>query len=175
MKKHVLFFLLFICIFTGLHAKSVVLYFGTSGTTEAMSKKTAEALSADIIEIIPVHKYTAADLDWNDYFSLTSVECCDPKARPKIENSIDISEYDTVVLCYPIWWGYAPKIMYTFAESQKWDGKKLITFCTSSGSGIGISGKELAKHARGAIYCGGRDFSTGTPEEIREFVADRIK
>lgn len=118
-------------------------------------------MGADLFEIDPVHKYTAADLNWNDKKSLTTIECNDPKSRPSIANKIDISGYDTVVLCYPIWWGYVPKIMYTFVESQNWSGKKLVTLCTSGGSGLGRSGSDIAKYAKGATFKGGRAFTRG--------------
>ena len=118
-------------------AKTAVVYFSATGTTERMAKNTANAMGADVFEIQPVHKYTSADLNWHDKKSLSTIECNDPKSRPAIANTIDLSDYDTVVLCYPIWWAYAPKIMYTFAESQDWNGKKLVTLCTSGGSGLG--------------------------------------
>ena len=68
-----------------------------------MAKNAAEAMGANIFEIQLVHKYTDADLDWRDKKSLTTIECNDPKSRPAIANKIDISGYDTVVVCYPIW------------------------------------------------------------------------
>ena len=126
MKKFFLTLLLGGFIMTGLSAKTAFVYFSATGTTERMAKNAAEAMGADIFEIQPVHKYTDADLDWRDKKSLSSIECNDPKNRPEIKavvsaattTAFDISSYDTVVVCYPIWWAYAPKIVYTFVESQ---------------------------------------------------------
>lgn len=150
MKKTILSLLLGAFIMTGLSANPsrasgtvAVVYFSATGTTERMAKNAAQAMGADLFEIEPVHKYTDADLNWHDKKSLTTIECNDPKSRPAIANKIDISSYDTVVLCYPIWWAYAPKIVYTFVESQNWSGKNLITLCTSGGSGLGRSGSIL--------------------------------
>lgn len=132
MKKTILSLLLGAFIMTGLSANPsrasgtvAVVYFSATGTTERMAKNAAQAMGADLFEIEPVHKYTDADLNWHDKKSLTTIECNDPKSRPAIANKIDISSYDTVVLCYPIWWAYAPKIVYTFVESQNWSGKIL--------------------------------------------------
>ena len=119
--------------------------------------------------------YTDADLNWHDKKSLSSIECNDPKSRPAIANKIDISGYDTVILCYPIWWAYAPKIMYTFVESQKWEGKKIITLCTSGGSGLGRSGTDLAKYAKGAKFLGGKDFTRGKADEIKKYIEGLLK
>lgn len=88
-----------------------------------LAKNAAQAIGAALFEIEPVHKYTDADLIWHNKKSLTTIECIDPKSRPLIANKIDISGYDTVVLYYPIWWAYAPKIVYTFLERQNCSGK----------------------------------------------------
>lgn len=156
-------------------AKTAFVYFSATGTTEKMAKDAAAVMGADIFEIEPVHKYTDADLNWHDKKSLTTIECNDPKSRPAIANKIDISDYDTVVLCYPIWWSYAPKIMYTFVESQKWEGKKIVTLCTSGGSGLGRSGTDLAKYAKGSDFKGGKDFTRGKAEEIKNYIEGLLK
>ena len=61
MKKIILTLLLGALMMTGLSAKTAFVYFSATGTTERMAKKAAEAMGADIFEIQPVHKYTAAD------------------------------------------------------------------------------------------------------------------
>lgn len=160
---------------TGLSAKTAFVYFSATGTTEKMAKDAAAVMGADIFEIEPVHKYTDADLNWHDKKSLSSIECNDPKSRPAIANKIDISGYDTVILCYPIWWAYAPKIMYTFVENQKWEGKKIVTLCTSGGSGLGRSGTDLAKYAKGSDFKGGKDFTRGKAEEIKNYIEGLLK
>ena len=162
-------------ILTGTFAKTAVVYFSATGTTERMAKNVAKEMGADIFEIQPVHKYTDADLNWHDKKSLSTIECNDPKSRPEIANKIDISAYDTVVLCYPIWWAYAPKIVYTFVESQNWSGKKLITLCTSGGSGLGRSGSDLSKFAKGADFKGGKDFTRGSGSDIKKYVDGLLK
>ena len=175
MKKLILSLLIGAFVMTGLSAKTAFVYFSATGTTERMAKNAASAMGADIFEIQPVHKYTSTDLNWHDKKSLSSIECNDPKSRPAIANKIDISGYDTVILCYPIWWSYAPKIMYTFVESQKWEGKKIVTLCTSGGSGLGRSGTDLAKYAKGSDFKGGKDFTRGKAEEIKNYIEGLLK
>ena len=87
----------------------------------------------------------------------------------------DISGYDTVVLCYPIWWAYAPKIVYTFVESQNWAGKKMITLCTSGGSGLGRSGSDLSKFAKGVDFKGGKDFTRGSGADVKKYIEGLLK
>ena len=52
-------------------------------------------------------------------------------------------DYGTVFLGYPIWWGKAPRVLYTFVEKHSFAGKKVLPFCTSGGSPAGDSAKLL--------------------------------
>ena len=65
--------------------------------------------------------------------------------------------------------------MYTFVESQGWNGKKLITLCTSGGSGLGRSGSDLAKYAKGSDFRGGKDFTRGNGEAVKKYVEGLLK
>ncbi len=175
MKKLILTLFIGGFIMTGLSAKTAFVYFSATGTTEHMAKEAAKEMGADIYEIQPVHKYTDADLNWHNKKSLSSIECNDAKCRPEISNKIDISGYDTVIVCYPIWWAYAPKILYTFVESQNWTGKKMITLCTSGGSGLGRSGSDLSKFAKGVDFKGGKDFTRGSAADIKKYIEGLLK
>lgn len=78
---------------------------------------------------------------------------------------IDLSAYSTVFVGYPIWWGEEPRIMDTFAESNDFGDALVIPFCTSSSSGIGRSGKNLADHAESGSWLEGSRFSGNVSEE----------
>ena len=175
MKKLILGLLIGGFVMAGAAAKTAVVYFSVTGNTEQMANKTAQALGADIFEIQPAQKYTKADLNWRDKKSRATVECNDPKSRPAIASAIDLSSYDTVILCYPIWWAYAPKIVYTFIESQNWAGKKLVTLCTSGSSGLGRSGSDLAKFAKGVDFKGGKDFTRASGADVKNYVEGLLK
>ncbi len=69
-------------------ARTAVVYFSATGTTERMAKGAADAMGADIFEIEPVHKYTSADLNWHDRKSLSSIECNGPKSRPALSRPV---------------------------------------------------------------------------------------
>lgn len=55
--------------------------------------------------------------------------------------------------------------MDTFVESYDFDGITMIPFCTSSSSGIGRSGQNLAEHAGSGNWLDGQRFSGGVSEE----------
>lgn len=129
---------------TDTDAKILVAYFSATGTTKALAEYAADALDADIYEIIPEEPYTAADLDYGDSSSRSTKEMDDPDCRPAISGNVEnFDRYSVVFIGYPIWWGEAPRIIDTFVESYDFSGKTVVPFCTSGGSGIGSSAKNL--------------------------------
>ena len=68
-------------------------------------------------------------------------------------------------LGFPIWWGQEPRILDTFVENCDFDGITVIPFCTSSSSGIGRSGQNLADNAGSGNWLEGRRFAGGVSEE----------
>ena len=116
--------------------KTVVAYFSASGVTAAAAKELAKEKNADLYSIEPAQKYTAADLDWRNKQSRSSVEMNDPKSRPALKSQKSLANYDVIYLGYPIWWGVAPRIINTFIEQAELDGKTVIPFATSGGSGV---------------------------------------
>lgn len=119
-------------------SKKLVAYFSASGVTGEVAKTIANILKADIYEIKPKVPYTEADLDWMNKSSRSSMEMKNLSFRPEIENTpLNIAEYDTVYLGFPIWWYIAPTIVNTFLEKHDFSGKKIILFATSGGSNFG--------------------------------------
>ena len=118
-------------------SRILVAYFSAGGTTAAAAHALARAEDADLFEIRPVTPYTARDLDWTDKHSRSSLEMADPNCRPPIaERVADMDRYDTVFVGFPIWWGREPSVVDTFLNTHRFEGKKIIPFCTSGGSGI---------------------------------------
>ena len=71
-----------------------------------------------------------------DKESRSTIEMNDKEFRPPIVESCDVSQYDTVVIGFPVWWYTAPTIINTFIESVDLSGKTIKAFCTSGGTGI---------------------------------------
>ena len=126
-------------------SKILVAYFSASGETARLAKtlavgakrpgrpKTrAGVIGGDLFEIRPQTAYTAADLDWNNAKSRSSVEMNDPKSRPAMAEPPRLAGYDTVFVGFPIWWYQAPRIIQTFLESADFSGKTVMPFATSA-------------------------------------------
>lgn len=143
--------------------KSVVLYFSATGTTKKIAELIKDVTNSDIKEIIPKEKYTSNDLNYNNDNSRANIEQNDNNARPEIDSHIDISNYDIIYLGYPIWWGNVPKIILTLIENNNFEGKTIIPFCTSGGSGIEESISTLKTY--NLNIKNGKRFSSGTTKE----------
>ncbi len=153
-------------------SKVLVAYFSATGNTEKAAGYIAGATGGTLYEITPAEPYTSADLNYNDSSSRSTREQNDDSARPAIQGSVEnMAEYDVIYLGYPIWWGEAPKIIYTFLESYDLSGKTIVPFCTSGSSGIGNSAKNMHSLTDGATWLAGRRFSSSpSKSEVEEWV-----
>ena len=144
----------------------LVAVFSASGVTRKVGEEIARIAGADFYEIVPKQSYSAADLDWMNKKSRSSVEMNDPSARPEIGSSaVDMASYDTVIVGFPIWWGEEPRILDTFVEKYSFEGITVIPFCTSGSSGIGRSGPNMEELAGSGTWLDGQRFSGGVSEE----------
>ena len=141
--------------------KALVAYFSASGQTAKLAKTIAGVTGGDLFEIAPETAYTAADLDWMDKKSRSTIEMNDPKSRPAIAGKVaDMVQYDTVFVGFPIWWYQAPRIIETFLESYDFSGKTVVTFATSGGSGMGKTDSILKAVCPAAKWLPGKRLSS---------------
>ncbi|HIT51367.1 MAG TPA: flavodoxin [Candidatus Aveggerthella excrementigallinarum] len=138
-------------------SKTLVAYFSASGTTARVASELASAIGADRYEIEPKTPYTAADLNWNDRTSRSSVEMNDEHCRPEIATAVDdMDAYDTVFVGFPVWWYVEPRIIDTFLESYDFTGKTIVPFATSGGSGLGKAPQRMQQIAASSTVVAGK-------------------
>ncbi len=138
-------------------SKILIAYFSASGVTARTAKEMAKAAGADLYEICPAEPYTAADLNWMDQKSRSTLEMNDPACRPAIAApAADLDQYDTVFVGFPIWWYVEPRIVDTFLERSDFSGKTVIPFATSGGSGIEKAEQSLKSHCPQANWKKGK-------------------
>ena len=124
-------------------SKALVVYFSTGGVTGRLAKDLAEGTGADLFEIVPEKPYTAADIKWTNPLSRCNREKFGKKDVPVAGKVEDMSQYDTVFVGFPIWYGGAPNIVQTFLKEYDFTGKKIAIFATSGGTGIGRTAEKL--------------------------------
>ena len=144
--------------------KTLVVYFSATGTTQGVAQTIADTVGADLFEVVPSDPYTSDDLTWTNNDSRVSREHNDEGLRAVALESTDVDgwdDYDTVFIGYPIWWGEAPAIVYTFTEHHSFDGKTVIPFATSYSSPLGDSGENLFRAAKTGTWLPGECFTGG--------------
>ena len=160
-------------------AKSLVICFSATGNTKGVAQRLATAINAEFVEIVPAKPYTAADLDWRDKNSRSSVEMADRKSRPAIATAVpNLADYATVFIGFPIWWYREPSIIDTFVESnvEALGGKTIVPFATSGGSGMGDSSTNLQALAPKAKVVEGRRFSVNVDADtLKKWAAEFTK
>ena len=150
--------------------KILVAYFSASGVTAKVAEKMAKAAGADLFEIAPSQPYTKADLNWMDKRSRSTLEMKDRSCRPAMAAKPDVSGYDVILVGFPVWWYREPSIIDTFMESADFTGKTVVPFCTSGGSGLGDSAKNLQALAPGARVLEGKRFSaSASSDELKKW------
>lgn len=151
--------------------KVLVAYVSMTGTTARVAELVANVTGGDLYEIAPQKPYTAADLDWRDQKSRSSVEMHNLKFRPALKGKkADIAKYDLVYLGYPIWWNLAPTLLNTFIEFHNLKGKTVVPFATSGGSSIINSVKELKKAYPSIKWQDGKLLNGASENTIRQWL-----
>ena len=150
--------------------KTLVAYFSASGVTKGVAEQLAQTIGADLHEITPEQPYTAADLDWHNKKSRSSVEMADSTSRPAITAKLqNIEQYDTIYVGFPIWWYTAPTIINTFMESYDFSGKTLIPFATSGGSSITKACDDLKRTYPNVNWLPGRLLNNATADQLKQW------
>ena len=155
--KQLLFTLLAaMVVFTGCNAqtkqksnmasKSLVVFFSHAGenyavgnikvgNTKIVADYISEITGADQAEIV-THKY-----DGMAYTPLTNLaqdeQNNDERPDFQLVPEVDFSQYDTIFIGGPVWWGTYPQVMFTFFDRYDLNGKTIYPFTTHEGSGLG--------------------------------------
>lgn len=152
--------------------KALVLYFSCTGNTEAVAREIAAQTGAEVMELLPEEPYTEDDLNYQNDNCRANQEMNDENARPAISGRIEnLSDYDTLYIGFPIWWGTMPRIMNTFFDEYDLSGKTVMPFCTSGGSGIDQAVSAIREAEPDAEVREGLRVGSGSAEDSADVVA----
>ena len=124
--------------------KSIVIFFSHAGdnyavgnievgNTKIVADYISEIAAADQFEIV-THKYDG--MAYNPLIKLAQEEANRGELPPYEGSAPDLSQYDTVFIGGPVWWGTYPQVMFTLFKDINLDGKTVIPFTTHEGSGL---------------------------------------
>lgn len=145
------------------------------GNTAIVAEMIAQETGADLFEVLPA----------DDHYPMTYNELTDvakkeqnEKARPAYAGEVpDLSQYDTVFIGAPVWWGDWPMIMYTFFEENAaaLSGKKLVPFSTHEGSGLSGFDKKLSSAVNGSTVLKGLAVRGGDCQNKQDSVRKTVR
>ena len=128
-------------------AKSIVIYFSRSGSTQLLAKEIAETTNSDLLELTVDETYPS---DYAETVSRANKER-ESGNYPAITTDIpDLSQYDTVYLGYPIWGMSLSSPMASFLKSygSQLTGKTIAPFASNGGYGLGGSVEQIKGYLR---------------------------
>ncbi len=117
------------------------------GNTEIVAEMIQAITGGDLFKIESIEEYP---YNYQECINQAKLEL-QINHRPKLKNSIELSQFDMIFVGYPSWWGTMPMPVFSFLESIDLNGKRVIPFCTHEGSQMGNSEKDLKKICVGAI------------------------
>ena len=136
------------------NAKSIVVFFSHAGenyavgnikvgNTKIVADYISELTGADQAEIV-THKY-----DGMAYTPLTNLaqdeQNNDELPEFELVPNVDFSQYDTIFIGGPIWWGTYPQVMFTFFGRYDLNGKTIYPFTTHEGSSLGSAVSDVRR------------------------------
>ena len=142
--------------------KTLIAYFSHVGETLADSniviieKGNTEKVAEKIHSLVESNLYKIQEADPYPF----NYRDCNSRAKREDENNdhpelldkvgLDMSQYDTIYLGFPIWYRTYPRIVASFLDQYDFSGKTIIPFCTNDEEYFGVSLLELQSHVGNA-------------------------
>ena len=112
------------------------------GNTKLVADEIQKRTGGDVFEVVAEKSY---DMPYNDLIKVAQEEA-NRNEKPAFKGEVkSITEYDTVFIGGPIWWGTYPQVMLSFFDKYDLNGKTLIPFTTHEGSGLANCVKDVKK------------------------------
>lgn len=111
------------------------------GTTEYMATLIQQQVGGDLYSIEVKEPYSQ---DFNEVVDQNHAEMAEGAFPELVGEPLDISQYDTIYIGYPVWATTTPRAIHTFLNQYDLSGKTVIPFCTHNGYGKGSSETVIA-------------------------------
>ena len=163
MKEFVIFCLLFLSSLEIDISKMLIIYFSNTGNTQLIVNYIKEIANISSFKITPKDPYP--DLETTIELARQQLE---DDVRPEIiEPLTDISNYDTILLGYPLWHSHLPRIVVNQLEKLDFRGKTIYPFNTFGSLGVAESINDIKRYCPNAIVKDGLPIQDST-SKIKE-------
>jgi flavodoxin len=142
------------------------------GNSEVAAQIVARLTGGDLFRIETVRKYP-------EDFQACADEAQEElrvNARPELAACPEsIGSYDSIVLCYPNWWGTVPMPVCAFLERYDFTDRTVLPLCTNEGSGMGQSEEDIRRLCLGAAVQPGLAIRGSKVKEAEKEIAAWLK
>lgn len=135
--------------------KTLVAFYSLEGNTKYIAEAIAEQLKADLLEIKPKKEYPSKGFQkyfwggksvlFNEYPEL-------------INQNVDLSEYQNIVLGTPVWAGSCSAPLHSFIRRYPFTGKKIALFACHAGGTAEKCFAKLKEELPDNTFVGRKDF-----------------
>ncbi len=120
---------------------TLIVYYSQTGATKAVAEEIQKHLGCDIVAIEAVNPY---DGDYDATIQRWRKEMEDSVKVEIKPLSVNLDDYNTIFLGFPIWGGSYALPVATFLADNSLDGKSVVTFATFGSGGIDSATKNVA-------------------------------
>ena len=158
MKSNILVFLIFSVAFINCQNKTLVLFFSRPGENydvgiveKGNTERFVNAMKSSLPSTTTYHKIEPVNAYPESYTETLAIvkEEQNNNTRPEIQNPLtDVSDFNPIIIAYPIWYTKIPRIMINQIEKinqEGFKGKDIILVCTHGGSGFSSTKNEISE------------------------------
>lgn len=129
--------------------KTLILYYSQArGNTRRIAEQIQKATGYDMAQIDTAEPYTGSYQEIVDQGQREVHQGYMPELKPL---SVNLADYDTVILGTPTWWYTMAPAVLTFLTNNDWCGKTVIPFQTHGGW-PGHTIQDMKKACKGAAF-----------------------
>ncbi|VBB08605.1 flavodoxin/nitric oxide synthase [Lucifera butyrica] len=118
------------------------------GNAQVLAMMIQNAIGGDIASIQTEENYPAS---YNETTKIARDELANQSFPVLKHKPLDLAQYDTIVLVYPLWWGTLPRPVASFMKAYDFEEKTIVPVVTHGGGGAGDSVKVLRGLAKGKV------------------------
>ena len=152
---------------------SVVPGSGGTGNAEFIALTVAKTIHADVFKIDTGNHYPR---DYSKVFDVTNAEQR-KNVRPKLTAHVsNMAQYNTVIICCPVWWYKMPLAVQSFLDEYDLSGKTIYLSVTHGGSrSAGIEREIAAAEPRATVSSNILTISRSETARSEKRIADWAK
>lgn len=150
---------------------TLIIYYSQTGITRNLAEEIKKHLCCEMVEIEAVDPY---DGDYNATIARWSSELKDGVKVAIKPLDVNLSDYNTIFLGFPIWGGTYASPVASFLDDVNLEGKTVVTFATFGSGGLSTATADVAAAQPAANVVRGYGVRKARFANAAEELADRL-